>query len=243
VDADLDVTLFKRRPPSILPSNIVQMMERFGRHEIDVLNSTEDPHDLFQQTQQPLIEAATSRPAEFIKALADACLPAGGWAVYGASRTVVNLIGNSPPGNDWFRILDASNEFLRANLVPPMRVPGYAWNRFQTGGTANTWIALRPPPSRDDSGLRLLDDGEVRRLLKLGTAPDANVVFVTRQGDDYVALIDAPESSDDPTRTQRVWKRSSDQYDLYVDTAVSSQVWDWAAPEIEPFMPTPKALI
>jgi hypothetical protein len=236
--------LFARRQHGLLPSDIVQMMERFGRHEIDVINSTDDPHDLFQQTQQPLIEAASSRPEAFLKALADECVPAGGWAVYGASRTVVNLIGNSPPGDDWLRILDASNEFLRANLVPPVRVPGYAWSRFiQTGGTANTWIALRPPPPRAIAVLSPLDDGEVRRLLKLGTAPDANVVFVTRQGEDYIALIDGPESSDDPTRTQWEWKRLSDQYELYLDVALSSQVWDWADPEIEPFMPTPKALI
>jgi hypothetical protein len=50
--------------------------------------------------------------------------------VYGADRTVVNLIGSSPPGDDWLRILDVSIEFLRANYVPPIRVPPYAWKRF-----------------------------------------------------------------------------------------------------------------
>lgn len=220
------------------------MMERFGRHEIDVIGSTDDPYAVFQETQQPLIEVATGRPAEFIRALADACEPVRGWAAYGADRTVVNLVGTSPPGDDWPRILDASITFLRANYVPPMRVPAYAWNRFvQTGGTSDTWIPLRPPPSRKGAVLRPIIDGEVRRLLRLGPAPDANVVLVTRLADEYVALIDAPTSSDDPTRTRWEWKRSSDQYDLYLDVAVSSQVWDWADPEIEPFMPAPKALI
>jgi len=53
-------------------------------------------------------------------------------------------------------------------------------------------------------------------------------------------------SSDDPTRSQSEWKREvdlHDLHDLYVDVARSTQVCDWAEPEIELVFPAPRALI
>lgn len=235
---------FTRTPKGPLPPSIFAMMERFGRHEIDVMASTDDGYAVFQATQEPVLDAARTDPEGFVKALADACVPVGGWAADGANRTVVNLVGSSPPGAGWTRILDASLEFLRSNYVPPSRIPPYAWQRFlQTGGTPNTWIPLRPPPDRHSVSLTPLAPGETRRLVKIAPAPDANVILVRREGDEYVAIIDARWSDDDPTRSQSEWKRASDQYDPYLDLAYSSRVWDWVDPEIEPFFPAPKALI
>ena len=235
---------FRRKPGGSLPSDIVQMMERYGRHEIDVMDSDDDGYAVFQATQQPLLAAAGTDPAGFIRALANACVPVAGWAVYGADRTVVNLVGSSPPGDDWLRILDGSIEFLRANYVPPIRVPPYAWKRFvDSGGTANSWLSLREAPDREATCITALSDGEVRRLVKLGPTPDANLVVLRRDGDQFVALIDARQSDDDPSRSRREWKRGTDLYDLYLDVAWSCQVWDWADPEIELFFPAPRALI
>lgn len=236
--------LFSRKRGMRLPADIVQTMERFGRHEINPMDSTDDGYAVFQATQQPLVEASRSDPEGLIAALAEACLPHGGWAVYGAERTVVNLIGTSPPGDAWLSLLDASIQFLRSNYVPPMRIPPYAWTRFiELGGNANTWMELRRPPSEQEARITPLRDGEVRRVVKLGAAADANLVLVRRDGDEYLALIDARWSDEDPTRAQSDWKRAPSLYELYLDVAWSSQVWDWADPEIEPFFPTPKALI
>jgi hypothetical protein len=236
--------LFRRKPGGLLPPDILRMMERFGRHEIDIMGSHDDGYAVFKATQQPLIAVAGTDPAGFIRALADACVPAGGWVVYGADRTVVNLVGSSPPGDDWLRILDGSIEFLRANYVPPIRIPPYSWKRFlDNGGTANSWLSLRPAPDREATRITVLGDGEIRRLVKLGPATDANVVLLRRDGDHYVALIDARQSDDDPSRSRREWKRGTALYDLYLDVAWSCQIWDWADPEIEPFFPAPRALI
>jgi hypothetical protein len=238
------VGLFTRRARGPLPTNILQMMERFGRHEIDVMGSSDDGYEVFEATQRPLIAAANSNPAEFIKTLADACVPVGGWPVYGADRTVVNLIGTTPESPDWFRILDGSIEFLRMHYVPPMRVAGYAWNRFiDTGGTAKTWLPLRDPPSRESAIITDLKPDEVRVIAKLAAADDANRILVRREGNDYVALIDARWSDEDSTRSQSEWKRAATLYDLYVDVAWSIQVWDRADLELEPFFPAPKATI
>jgi hypothetical protein len=236
--------LFSRKPKGLLPADIVPMMERFGRHEIDPMGSSDDGYAVFQATQEPLLGAAASDPMEFIRALADACVPVGGWAVYGADRTVVNLIGTSPGGADWPRILDASIEFFRSNYVPPIRVPMYAWERFlENGGTSNTWLQLRQPPARDEVLITPLREGETRRLLRLSPQADANLVLLRKTGEKFVAVIDARYSDEDPTRSEYDWKEGTDLYDLYLDIAWSSQVWDWADPEIEPFFPAPRALI
>jgi hypothetical protein len=77
----------------------------------------------------------------------------------------------------------------------------------------------------------------------LAPAPDANLILVRRQGDEYVAVIDAAWSNDDPTRSESDWKRAANLYDLFYELGWSTQVWDWAHPEMEPFIPAPKALI
>lgn len=244
---------FKGKSGGGLPPDIVSMMERFGRHEIDPMRSGDDGYEVFQATQQPLFGWANSDPAGFVKALADVCVPVGGWAVYGADRTVVNLVTDPAvanvsrppaPGSDWQRILDGSIEFLRANFVPPMRVPGYMWDRFiETGGTSNTWLDLRPPPNRQSAILTPLAEGEMRSLIKVDPAPDANIIYVCRKGEEFVAYIDSRRSDDDPTRSQYEWKRAATQFDLYVDLGYAVQTWDWADPEMEPFFPAPRALI
>jgi Protein of unknown function (DUF2510) len=227
-----------------LPSAIVAMMERFGRHEIDTLRSSDDGYELFTATQEPLFAMATNDPAGFVKTLADQCIPVGGWAVYGAERTVVNLISTEPPAPDWPRLLDASLEFLRTNFVPPMRIPPYAWRRFvDTGGTPNSWVALRPPPDRSLAPITPLDPDETRIIAKLGPEPDANLVVVRQDGDSYVAEIDARWSDTDPTRSRSDFKVNVDLYDLYRDIGWETQIWDSADPELEPFFPAPKALI
>lgn len=236
--------IFRGKSKVRLPDDIVDMMERLGRHEIDVTGNGEDANLIFQSTLAPLLGPASSDPEGLVAALADACVPVGGWTVYGADRAVVNLIGVDPPGTEWPRILDGSLEFLRANFVPPIRIPSYAWDHFiDSGGTANTWLPLRPTPERGATPITPLAAGERRRVVKLGPEPDANVVVVKQDGSEVVALINSRYSDDDPTRSDHEFKRAADLYGLFVELGWSLQVWDWADPEMEPFFPAPKALI
>ena len=242
-----------RTPANGLPRDIVPMMERFGRHEIDPLRSTDDGGAVFQATQQPLFPFAQANAAGFVRALADVCVPVGGWAIYGADRTVVNLVTDDtvadlsrPPaaGSDWARILDGSIAFLRANFVPPMRVVGYQWAHFvEQGGTSNTWLTLNPPPSRETARITPLGPGEIRSLIKMGPEPDANVVMIRLEGKEFVAEVDARWSDEDPTRSRSELARAETQFDLYLDLGYRIQIWDTADPEMVPFFPAPKALI
>jgi len=231
-------------PRGLLPAGVVQLMERFGRFRIDIFASNEDPGDLWDRIQQPIYEAGLKDREAVIRSLADTCIPVGGWAAYGAAEVVIDLWGPTPQGPDWPRLVDAAIDFFRANFVPPMRTPKYMWDRFtSTGGRSNTWLPLRPPPQREDAVITPLHEGETRRVLKLAPAPDANLILVRQQGDEYVAVIDAAWSNDDPTRSESDWKRAANLYDLFYELGWSTQVWDWAHPEMEPFIPAPRALI
>lgn len=75
-----------------VPRDLVARMGRLGRHEIDPMRSLDDGPAIWAETQQPLLELSQTDPAGLIHALAAACLPVGGWTVYGAERTVENLI-------------------------------------------------------------------------------------------------------------------------------------------------------
>lgn len=237
--------LFGKPSAPKLPLDLVSRMERFGKWEIDPVRSRDDGPAVFQETQQPLIELSRSDPAGFIRVLAGACLPVDGWAAYGAERTVVNLIGTDSTEPEWLALLDASIAFLRLNFVPPIRVAQYAWLRFiDTGGTSNTWLQLRPVPDRASVAITPLSVGELRRLLIMGPESNANVVLLTHGGhDDFITLIDARQSDEDPTRVRWEHKRADTLYDLYLEVASSCQVWEWAEPELEPFFPAPKARI
>ena len=48
--------LLSRQPGRQLPPNVAEMMERFGRHEIDPTRSTDDGYAVFQATL-PALEA------------------------------------------------------------------------------------------------------------------------------------------------------------------------------------------
>ena len=230
--------------PSILARDIAVLMERYGRHDIDVTRSADDAADVFAATQQPLLQLALDGPERLVSELSERCAPVGGWAAYGAERTIVNLIGVPTPSAAWLRLLDASMAFLRENDVPPMRVPPYMWSHFlHTGGSANTWIPLRPPPDRATTRVAPLLDGEERPVVKLGPEPDANVVVVVRDGNVHRALVDSRQSDDDPTRVRTEWKEAVDLYDLYLDIAWTAQIWHSADAELEPFFPAPRARI
>jgi hypothetical protein len=84
---------------------------------------------------------------------------------------------------------------------------------------------------------------EIRLILRMGSEPSANTVLIRKSGDEIEALIERSRSSEDPTRTQEVWKRTTSQYELYLEIANVIQVRAWADPELEPFYPTPPALI
>ena len=85
----------KHQKQPALPSDIIGMMERFGRFEFHQQGSVDNIGDIWSQTQAPLQPFANADPESFLVVLAGAVLPVGGWAVCGASRTIFNVLSPS----------------------------------------------------------------------------------------------------------------------------------------------------
>jgi hypothetical protein len=245
------MSLFRRRTASghinQLPSDIVQRMQRYGRHDYDPQKYPDDPGAIWTETQEPLLDFASSDPSGFLDALAQAVLPDGGWAAFGAAHTSWNLLADDKrQGPSYEALMDASVQFLRDSGVPPMRVAGYDWDHWlQKGGTNQDWLPRKAIPQEGDAPLTQLGPGEVRRVAQMLPEHDSNLIFVRRLDDGRVeALIDARRSDDDPTRSQNSWISNTSQHALYVDLGLALQSPTfWFDPELEPFFPVGRPLI
>jgi hypothetical protein len=105
-----------------VPRDVVATMELFGRAEFDAAGLADRRVNLWTDLVGPLLPHARQRPAEFLRQLADAVVPAGGWAVYGGQRWVTELLPDDLDDLSQHRMLDAALDFLRGLGVPPARL-------------------------------------------------------------------------------------------------------------------------
>ena len=81
-----------------------------------------------------------------------------------------------------------------------------------------------PPASLGDSAvITELKKGELRRVVQIFPETDSNVIFVRRDDDKFVSVIDARQSDEDPTRVLNDWLVSDDLPDLYRQIGESFQ--------------------
>ena len=107
--------LSRRRPePSILPADIVQRIESYGRYQFSVsLGRPLADFQGYELIYQPLYPIAQADPDAFTSALAEAVLPVGGWAVYGGERCIQDLISANYQHPRFAAMIDAAMEFFR----------------------------------------------------------------------------------------------------------------------------------
>ena len=114
------------------------MMAVVGRHEFDP--SAADNGDEFSQIYPLLYPLAQSNPNEFVAALARAVLPPGGWAVYGAARTVPELLGRDFDHADYRTMLSAALHFLRDSGASRCDLNDYEWEFWtRNEGGPESW--------------------------------------------------------------------------------------------------------
>jgi hypothetical protein len=234
------------RDRNALPRNISPMMERFGRHEFDVMNSSDDGVAVFNETQQPLLAFAGSDPDGLVEALANAVCPVGGWAAFGGARTVWNLLTPSFEHPAYDRLMDASIGFLRENGVPPNRVAGYDWQHWiARGGTIETWLPLRPLPTAEQAPITPLRPGEVRPVARLTEASDSNVILVRLDEKSvYRQVVDARYSDEDPRRVRNEYESAPSLRELYIKIANTLQTPPpWHDPQLGMYFPLPRPRI
>lgn len=223
-----------------LPADVVLRMERFGRFEFDPMGTDFDAASIWTDLQAPLLEFAQSDPERFTVLLAEAVLPQGGFALFGASRTIWNLIGSDyrHPAYDTVRM--AALEFFRANGVPNSRLAANDL-RFWQENRDEPWLVGRPCPTPAEARIVPLARGEVRQVARITAGPDVNAVYVqTDSAGGYQAVVEARRSESDPTRCRYDWFRALTLYDLYVRIGEAFQVpTHWVAEELAPFIPLP----
>src|SRR5712691_6232044 len=138
----------RRQKQPALPSDIISMMERFGRYEFNPQTSAYDGEDIGRLMAE-LYPFASTDPDGFLVALAEAVLPVGGWAVYGASRTIWELLSSSASAHQnpsYNAIMNAALAFLRTNGVSFMMLRGY--ERPSNVPSNSTLPMRRPTPTR-----------------------------------------------------------------------------------------------
>ena len=248
--------IFRRRQKQhsnehVLPGDIVRRMERFGRFEFNPqANKYNDAADI-GELMAALYPFASADPDGFLVALAGAVLPVGGWAAYGASRTIWELLSPSASVSvrqhpSYNAIMNAALAFLRTSGVPPKSLRFYEWDHWlASGGTMDTWVPRLPIPSQEEAPIAALLPGESRRVAQLTSEPDSNAILVRRNGDGrYCALIDAKWSDEDPRRVQNEWKFAESLYELYIQIGLAMQVPTyWYDREREPYFPLPRPRI
>jgi Flp pilus assembly protein TadD len=239
-----------------LPLDIVPMMEKVGWFQFDPTHSGVDADEIYLPIIAPLHRLAQAAPGPFLEALRDAVLPGGGWAVYGAARTVMEVLAGDYDHPAYHDLLRASLEFLRERGVPATMLNGYEWDFWlanngrgplsagdEIGPGREPWLVGRPKPTIDEAPITGLQQNELRRVAQVSPEPDSNVILVKRAdgGDSYVAVIDARYSDEDPTRSQADWQRAGTLDQLYWAIGTSFQVpTHWYHAELEPYFPFPR---
>jgi hypothetical protein len=207
----------------------------YGRFEFDP-QSNPLPGDLEYRAWQ----LAQSDQEAFLRNMAGNAR-AGGWAAYGAERLIVSVISGDLQHPLFDEVMLAALTFLRENLVPPSRLSGYEWSWWSTHqGASEAWLIGSAPPSQQDADIPQLRDSEERVLAQMTAQPNGNLIVAVQRGDHVVALIDAPWSDEDPTRSRNEWQSAPNLHELYLKVGAALQAPPhWVRPELVPYIPLP----
>lgn len=242
---ETEVPRYAGLPDRSLPSNIVPMMEQFGRFEFDPRPGSVDAGDVWRTLVAPLMPFAQGDSAAFLRALADAVVPVGGWAAYGAECLVKELLSGDLDDPSYASIMTVALHFLRACGVPGIRLNGYErsfWER--TTGRTEPWLSARPEPTAEAAPVTELSVGELRRIAQIEAGADSNAIFARRRQRRYEAIIDRAGSDPDAARFKQSWKTAGSLRDLYLDVGRALEVPPyWHDRELGPYFPYAKPTI
>ncbi|MFJ3305055.1 hypothetical protein ACIPSA_18410 [Streptomyces sp. NPDC086549] len=222
------------------PPDVASRMEQFGRFEFDPSEVSIDASRVWSELQAPFLDFARSDPEEFAAELADAVSSAGGFALFGAARTIWNLVGSDFRSPAYDRVRMAALEFLRSHGVPAGRISAHDM-RFWQEQRDEPWLVGRPRPTAETL-ITPLAPGEMRPVARVTAEADADVVYVQAgAGGGYRAVVEAPYNDTDRSRVRRDWLGASTLHELYARIGEAFQVpVHWICDELEPFIPLPR---
>ena len=121
------------------PRDMVERLEQFGRYEMDPWSSGLDGGDLAQRCIIPFLKDAADDPEGFTADLHDVVADdRGGFATYGASRLVFELLSDyRTPGA--LALLDAAITFKRTVGMSSAHLNGFESERWRTTHGGEPW--------------------------------------------------------------------------------------------------------
>lgn len=218
-------------------------LEEFGRYSIRKANASQAAVDRAMQLLVDTYPYAAEDPARFCADLRRLAEPPGGWASYGATHLIHEMLGGSEVHNsDYDALMQVSMAFLRSRWIPRMYVNGReeAWWSVHREPNED-WLVGRPAPSRESAIITPLAPDEVRRVAHMGPSANSNDILVKATDDNrFESLIEGPYSEEDPRLSRYSWHSADTLYDLYlrVSEALGS-LPPWCDPELEEFIPLP----
>jgi hypothetical protein len=178
--------------------------------------------------------------SDFVQEIVRDAAREGGWSAVGCERALFSAttVKESDPGLQ--RLLEVAVRHLRARVVPPMTVTGFEWAHWAQSGDG-AWAVLGTPPARGSCVLTEPGPGEARHVATLTWHPFSNKFLVAQMQDEFVWIVDAPQSHDDPSRAWREAARNTDLWALYEEIAGTLQATPaWTAEDFAPFVLVPQ---
>jgi|SRR5664279_67506 len=221
----------------LLPSNIVSIMERSGRHKIAPHSSGEpDPLD---PGWEPIIpydveQRARKEPEAYVRALAEVIVPVGGWAVYGAAELALDVMNHDLDNPSYRSLFVGGLEVRRKAEVPWVMLNSFDQVYRREAHPDEPWLPERHPPSRANAKITPLEVYAERRVAQVSPRDDSKMMFIARpEADRYVMVLETPK--DDGGRLRGEMYAGSTQYDVYATVGERVIAHFWNDPEFAPF--------
>ena len=131
---------FSRKRRSRFPGDMMRRLEILGRFEMDPITSGIDAGRVYSECMVPFSADATADPDGFLSDLrALVAGDTGGFARYGASRLVLELLGPHLRTDDALALLDGAIAFKRERGLASAHLTGYEWKRWLEANGPGTW--------------------------------------------------------------------------------------------------------
>lgn len=224
-----------------LPDSIVADLEAFGRYSIRPTEAGALVAERGAYLEPDLYPVALLDPALFCRGMRSVAESPGGWVAYGATRLIVSLLG-STTNDDYDALMTISMNFLRSRNISAAFLNGYENTWWKQHHGTEPWLTGRQAPTPETAQITILGDGELRRLANMGPGGNNNDVLATRTPEGHFqALIEGPNSGDDPLVGQFVWQSAESLYELYMRVSQSlGSPPCWCDPELAAFIPLPQ---
>jgi hypothetical protein len=214
-----------------LPPDILTRLDAYGRLRSEGFQSDDYAlergfRDLPQHEQE-----------RYVDALAEAVLPVGGFAVFGAAKLLTDSMFKPDDHPSYVRILLESLEIRRSARVSQVALSVNEEMLWHKHNPDAEWLEPHIPPSPEEAVISPLAVGEEREVARYTSAPDTNRVFLVRDAENrYAAEVDMPiDRHEDPRRVRKRIAEAENPYAVLVFVGENPLASHWSHPELEPF--------